>query len=156
MRVLGLVLAGALALMPLQRSRPRHWVRAGIQCPMVGTVTGDEHPTPRINGTADRFRRVGARIVLLVGGVPNRGWASPRTGSGVPRAGPLIIRSQTGAARRAAGVIRNSIPSARFQSALRDFIPRCETSLSSCRVGALLPATRGRFALGDAAFQMSP
>src|SRR6516225_535397 len=77
------------------------------KCRMVGTVTGVERPTPRVNLTADRFRRVGARIVLLVGGVPIRGWASPRTGSGVPRAGPLIIRSQTGVARRAAGVIRN-------------------------------------------------
>src|SRR5215469_4442480 len=73
---------------------------------MVGTV---ERPTPRINGTADRFRRAGARIVLLVGGAPIRGWASPRTGSGVPRAGPLIIRSQTGVARRAAVVIHSSI-----------------------------------------------
>src|SRR5215472_14245182 len=77
---------------------------------MVGTVTGVEPPTPRVNATAGRLRHVGARIVLLVGGVPIRGWASPRTGSGVPRAGPLIIRSQTGVARRAAGVIRNLRP----------------------------------------------
>jgi hypothetical protein len=75
---------------------------------MVGTVTGVERPTPRVNGAADRFRRVGARIVLLVVGVPIRGWASPRTGSGVPRAGRLIIRSQTGVARRAAGVTPSS------------------------------------------------
>jgi hypothetical protein len=46
------------------------------KCRMVGTVTGVERPTPRVNLTADRFRRVGARIVLLVGGVPIRGCAS--------------------------------------------------------------------------------
>ena len=70
-------------------------------------VTGVEHPAPRANGTADRFRRVGGRAVLLAGGLAVRGPASRLTGSGVLRAGLLIIRSQTGAARRAAGVIHS-------------------------------------------------
>jgi hypothetical protein len=108
---------------------------------MVGTVTGVEHPTPRINGTADRFRHVGARIVLLVGGVPIRGWASPRIGPGVPRAGRLTIRSQTGVARRAAGVIRNLRPRSNY--APRDLIPRCETSQDLCRSRALRAVARG-------------
>jgi hypothetical protein len=107
MRVLGWVLAGALAVTPGIGSRPGRWVRAGIQCPTVGTVTGVEHPAPRVNGTVDRFRRVGARIVLPVGGVPMRGWGRLRTGSGVPAAGPLIIPSRIGEVRLGAGVIRS-------------------------------------------------
>src|SRR6516164_7110930 len=91
------------------------FVRAIIQCPMVGTVTGVEYPVPRANGAADGFRGVGGRMVHLVGGLTVLGRASPLTGSGVPAAGSLIIHSQTGAARLGAGVIRsNGIPSARF------------------------------------------
>src|SRR6516164_1874983 len=77
MRILGLILAGALALTASMGSRPGRWVRAGIQCPTVGTVTGVEHPAARANGTADRFRRVGARIVLPAGGPAGPGPGVP-------------------------------------------------------------------------------
>jgi hypothetical protein len=105
MRILGLILAGALALtasMGVQATG--RWVRAGIQCPTVGTVTGVEHPAARANGTADRFRRVGARIVLPAGGPAVRGPVSPLTGSGTPAAAPSIIPLQIGEARPVAGV----------------------------------------------------
>jgi hypothetical protein len=138
MRVLGLVLAGALAL-----TAPKG-VQAGslgpgsyIQCLAVGTVTGVEPPVPRANGTADRFRRVGARIVLLVDGVPMAGPGFRLIGSTFPGAQSLITPSQIGEARPVAGVIRSQ-PGARplwlgFQSAERDLIPRCETSQGFCR-----------------------
>ena len=73
-------------------------------------MTGVEFPAPRANGTADRSRRVGARIVLPAGGPAVRARGSPLTGSGVPAAAPLIIRSRIGAVRLAAGVIRNRLP----------------------------------------------
>src|SRR6516162_11873827 len=117
---------------------------------MVGTVTGVEHPTPRINRTADRFRRVGARIVLM-GGVPNRGWASPRTGSGVPRAEPLIIRSQTGVARRAAGVIRNLRPRTGFSPPYEISYRGVKLPRVCAAFEAVLPAARDRFAAGEGA-----
>jgi hypothetical protein len=108
MRVLGLVLAGALALTAsVGVSRPGRWVQAGIQCPTVGTVTGVEHPAPRANGTADRFRRIGVRIVLSAGGPAVGGRGCPRTGSGVPAAAPLIIPLQIGEVRPGAGAIRS-------------------------------------------------
>jgi len=72
-------------------------------------VTGIEHPAPRVNGTADRFRHVGARIVLPAGGVAVRGRGCPRTGSGVPAAGPLIIPLPIGGVRPGAGVIRSRL-----------------------------------------------
>ena len=75
---------------------------------MVGTVTGDEHPLPRVNGMADRFRRVRVRIVPA-GGPAVRGLGSPLTGSGVPAAELLTIHSQTGEARPVAGVIRSRL-----------------------------------------------
>jgi hypothetical protein len=50
---------------------------------------------------------IGCRMVFLADGVSIRGRGSPPTGSGVPAAGPLIIHSQTGAARLGAGVIRS-------------------------------------------------
>src|SRR5215469_11426252 len=115
---------------------------------MVGTVTGVEHPTPCINGTADRFRRVGARIVLLVGGVPIRDRASPRTGSGVPRVGPLIIRSQTGVARRAAGVIRNLRPRPCFSPPYEISYRAVKLPRVCASFGDALPAARSRFAAG--------
>src|SRR5262249_36981748 len=86
-------------------SRPDRWVQAGIQCPTVGTVTGVKHPAPRLNGTADRVRRVGARIVVLVGGVPIQGGRP--TGAGGRPAGASIILSQIGEVRPAAGVIHS-------------------------------------------------
>ena len=84
--------------------RPGRWVQAGIQCPTVGTVTGVEHPAPRANGTADRFRRVGARIVFPAGGPAVRGRGSRLTGSGAPAAAPSIIPSPIGAGRLGVGV----------------------------------------------------
>jgi hypothetical protein len=83
---------------------------------MVGTVTGVEHPPPRVNGTADRFRRVGARIVLPAGGPAVRGPVSPVTGSGVPAAGPLIIPLRIGEARPVAGVIHSLLMRSPFGS----------------------------------------
>ena len=65
--------------------RPGRWVQAGIQCPTVGTVTGVEHPAPRANGTADRFRRVGARIVFPAGGPAVRGRGPHLLGLGPQR-----------------------------------------------------------------------
>ena len=76
---------------------------------MVGTVTGDEHPPPRVNGMADRFRREGVRIVLVAGGPAVRGLARPPIGSGVPQAGPSIIPLRIGEARPVAGVIRRRL-----------------------------------------------
>jgi len=104
MRILGLILAGALALTASMGVQPGRWVRAGIQCPTVGTVTGVEHPAARADGTTDRFRRVGARIVLPAGGPAVRGPVSPLTGSGTPAAAPSIIPLQIGEARPVAGV----------------------------------------------------
>jgi hypothetical protein len=115
MRVLGWVLAGALALTtPIV-------VQAGslgpgyIQCQTVGTVTGVEHPLPRTNGTADGFRVTERRTVFPAGGFAVRGRGCLRTGSGVPAAGPLIIPLPIGEARRVAGVIRSQ-PGARSLS----------------------------------------
>jgi len=85
-------------------------VRAGIQCPTVGTVTGAEHPAPRANGTADGFRDVRGRMVLLAGGLAVRGRGSLLTGCGVQAAAPLITRSPIGEGRLGAGVIRSSVP----------------------------------------------
>ena len=76
-------------------------VQPGTQCPMVRAVAG--------NGTADGFRGNGGRTVLLAGGVSIRGQRSLPTGSGVPRAAPLIIPSPTGEARPGAGVIRDQL-----------------------------------------------
>jgi hypothetical protein len=70
-------------------------------------VTGVEHPAPRANGTADRFRRVGGRAVLLVGRLAVWGPVSPLIGSGVPAAGPSIIPLRIGEARPVAGVIHS-------------------------------------------------
>ena len=77
-------------------------VRAGIQCPMVGTAIGVEHPFPRANGTADGFHGVGGLAVLDQG--------SLTIGFGVPVAAPLIILSLIGEGRLGAGVIRSSVP----------------------------------------------
>jgi hypothetical protein len=107
MRVLGWVLAGALALTAPIGVQAGHSVWARIQCPTVGTVTGVEHPVPRVSGTADRFHRVGARIVLLMGGFAVRARGCLRTGSTFPGAQSLMILSQIGEARPAAGVIRS-------------------------------------------------
>ena len=86
-------------------------VRAGIQCPMVGTAIGVEHPFPRANGTADGFRGVGGRMVLAAGGLAVLGRGSLPIGFGVPVAAPLIILSLTGEGRLEAGVIRSRGPS---------------------------------------------
>ena len=72
-------------------------------------MTGVEFPVPRANGTADRFRRVGVRIVLPAGGRAVRGPVSPLIGSGVPQAALLIIRSRSGAARPVAGAIHSRL-----------------------------------------------
>ena len=80
-------------------------VRAGIQCPTVGTVTGVEHPVPHTNGTVDGFRGVGRRMVRLAGGLVVRGCLL--TGSGVQAAAPLIILSPIGEGRLEVGVIRS-------------------------------------------------
>jgi hypothetical protein len=85
------------------------WVamdRATIQCPTVGTVTGVEYPVPRANGTADQFRGAGGRMVPPAG-LAVSGRASLLTGSGVLRAGLLIIPSLIGEGRLGAGAIRS-------------------------------------------------
>ena len=75
MRVLGWVLAGALALTARSGSRPRRWVRARIQCPTVGTVTGVEHPSHQRNG--------GPVSPRWCSNCPPGGWV-PYGGPGVP------------------------------------------------------------------------
>jgi hypothetical protein len=84
-------------------------VRSGIPRPMVGAVAGTKYPVIRANGTVDGSRGIGGRTVFLAGGVSFRGRGSPHTGSGVPAAGPLTIRSQIGEARLGAGVILNQL-----------------------------------------------
>jgi hypothetical protein len=115
---------------------------------MVGTVTGIEHPAPRVNGIADQSRRVGARIVDLVDGVSIPGRPSPRPGSGVPRAGPLITRSQTGVARTEVGVIRNLRPRSGFSPPYEISYRALKLPRVSAPLGTVLPAARGRFAAG--------
>jgi hypothetical protein len=66
-------------------------VRAGTRRLVAGVVAGT--------------RRIGGRMVIMAGGVPMAGREFPPIGSGVPTAGPLIIPSQIGEARRAGGVI---------------------------------------------------
>ena len=104
MRVLGWVLAGALAVTASIGVQAGSLGPGWYPSPTVGTVTGVEHPAPRANGTADRFRRVGARIVFPAGGPAVRGQGSPLTGSGAPAAAPSIIPSPIGAGRLGVGV----------------------------------------------------
>jgi len=68
-------------------------VRTGSRHLAVGVVVGT--------------RRILDRAVSVAGGVLMVGREFPPTGSGVPAAGPLIIPSQIGEARAAAGVIRS-------------------------------------------------
>ena len=70
-------------------------------------MTGVEHPAPRVNGAADRFRGTGGRTVLPAAGFAVRGRRYLRTGSGVPAVAPSIILSQIGEVRLGAGVIRS-------------------------------------------------
>jgi hypothetical protein len=81
-------------------------VRAGIQCPTVGTVTAVEYPVRRANGKG-RVGGFGRRTGLLAAGFLIRGRDFPLIGSGVPAAAPLIIRSRIGVALPGAGVIHN-------------------------------------------------
>ena len=64
-------------------------------------------PGPSHQWNGGRFRRVGGRIVLLVGRVLMAGPGSRLIGSTFPGAQSLMILSQTGAARPAAGVIHS-------------------------------------------------
>ena len=107
MRVLGSVLSGALALITSIEVQAGSLGPSYHPMPNVGTVTGVEHPAPRVNGTADRFRRIGFTMVLPAGGPAVRRGGSPPIGSGVPRAGLSIIRSRIGEARPVAGVIHS-------------------------------------------------
>ena len=77
--------------------------------PMPNGWNGDWRrvPGPSRQWNGGWFRAVGGRMVLLVGGRAVRGRGCPRTGSGVPAAGPLIILSQIGEVRLGAGVIRS-------------------------------------------------
>jgi hypothetical protein len=88
-------------------------VRAGIQCPMVGTVTGVEYPVPRANRRG-RGRRIGSRTALWGVSILRRG--SLPTGCGVPAAALWIIRSRTGALRPGAGEIHNELQHSRYSS----------------------------------------
>jgi hypothetical protein len=124
MRVLGLALAGALALTvtaaqaaPLgSLMRPAGAGSApGIAqvwdgdrpgwhpAPNGRSGSGTKHPVTRAHGTTDGLRANGGRTVLLAGGGP----ASRPTGCGVRAGEPLIIHSRTGADRPAVGVIRS-------------------------------------------------
>ena len=144
MRVLGWVSAGALALTASIGVQAGRWVQAGIQCPTVGTVTGVEHPAPRANGTADRFRSVGARIVLPAGRPAVRGPVSPLTGSGVPAAGPSIIPLRTGEGQPVAGVIHSRLV---LSASASGFTPPDEMSYRAVklhRVSAALGASELR------------
>jgi len=107
MRVLGLVLAGALALTASIGVHAGSLGPGSYTMPRVGTVTGVKHPVPRANGTADQFRVSGVRTVLPAGGFAVRGRGCLRTGSTFPGAQSLMILSQIGEARPAAGVIRS-------------------------------------------------
>src|SRR5262249_8599434 len=141
-------------------SRPGRWVRTTIQCPTVGTVTGDKHPPPRLNGTADRFRVIGARTGGLGGGFAVWGRASLLPGSTFPGAQSLIIRWQTGAGRPATRVVRSQ---PMLSSCGSGFSPPYEISYRVVKLprvpaalGAILPAARGRFPAGGATFGRSP
>jgi hypothetical protein len=106
-------------------------------------VTGIEQPTPRVNGTADRFLRVLARTVLPAGGFAVRGRRYLRTGCGVPAVAPSIILSQIGEVRLGAGVIRS-------QSVLSPsgpgFSPPYKTSYRGLKL-PMVSAAFGRFQL---------
>ena len=118
MRVVGLALLGGLTLtVPIETqagpvgspARPgvgpapgvvrigMVMVRAGIQCPTVGTVTGVEYPVLHANGKG-RVGGFGRRTALLAAGFLMRGREFPLIGSGVPATAPLIIRSRIGVA----------------------------------------------------------
>jgi hypothetical protein len=85
--------------------------------------------------------------ILPVGGFAVRGRVFLPIGSGVRRAGPLIILSQTGAGRPAAGAIHSRLVLSLSGSG---FTPPYEISYRgvklprvSAAVGAILPAVRG-------------
>src|SRR6516162_538296 len=132
--------------------------RATIQCPTVGTVTGVEYPIPRAKGTADQFRGAGGRMVLPAGGLAVWGLASLLTGSGVLRAGPLIIPSLIGEGRPGAGAIRNqegaSVPMPRPTYPLRGresyntHVSCCLSSATAAWIAAVIVAIRVIFAAG--------
>jgi hypothetical protein len=109
MRVLGWMLAGALALTaptPVQAgSLGPGWY------PMPNGWDGDwrRAPAPSRQWNGGRFRSVGARIVFPAGGPAVRGQGSLHTGLGVPAAPPSIIRLRIGEARPVAGVIRSRL-----------------------------------------------
>ena len=141
MRVLGWVLALALALTASIGSRPGRWVRATIQCPTAGTGTGDEFPIPRANGKG-RARRVGFRTVFWAGVVPIRGRGCLPTGSGVPAVAPLIILSRIGAVRLGAGKPITNYDASRYSShGVRSSMPvkasRIRSRVSVVRVSSI-------------------
>jgi hypothetical protein len=107
MRVLGLALAGVLALsapmvahaVPLGSSpepaktvrRPALCeygmaiVRAGIWCPVRRPVAGTKCPVTCASGKGDEFGRLGGRTVLMARGVPFWGRGSHLLGLGSQR-----------------------------------------------------------------------
>jgi len=122
MRVLGLALAGVLALtVPITGVRRRAGVGYGAsQCGAggwyrVGTgrrgfeqaLGGCRRPSNgrsySPNGVTEGVRLIGGRTVTIAGGVAMAGRRSPLTGSGVPAVAPSIIPSLIDEARPEGG-----------------------------------------------------
>ena len=110
-------------------------VRSLIRRPAV--VAGIRRPVGYANGMAYEFHRNGDRTLIMAGGVAMACRRSPPT-YGVPRAGPLIIPSQTGEARTEAGVIRSRTGLEASLSRLGD---RCSVAVLKCC--SVAPVWRG-------------
>jgi hypothetical protein len=114
MRVLGLALAGSLALMAPNAAHSDS-LESNTGQAMTGRKPGamqvadghgsNWHPAPGGGGGGSHPCR--DRAVLMADGVPMRGREFPPTGSGVPAAAPLIIPSQIGEVPMGGGVIRS-------------------------------------------------
>ena len=125
MRILGLALAGVLALtVPItghagglgsvwgQPMRGRRLVSCwhgttGVGAGTWGLSAPIQRPVALTNGMMEGVGLIGGRTDIIAGGVPMVGRRSPLTGSGVPAAGPSIIPSRIGEAQPAGGVIRS-------------------------------------------------
>jgi len=125
MRVLGLALAGVLALtVPItgHAGGPGSVMGPANAGPAAGIVLARDdggwsrdlglsapiqRPVALTNGMMEGVGLIGGRTDIMAGGGPIVGRRSPLTGSGVPAAGPSIIPSRIGEAQPAGGVIRS-------------------------------------------------
>src|SRR6266481_4034668 len=105
---------------------------AALRTGTRGLPAAIQQPVTSASGIADGFRPIGGRTAVLSDGVLLAGRASLLTGSGVPAATPLIIRSQIGGDRPEAGVIRSWKPLSnlgrgfffRHQKSSREHVPQ--------------------------------